>query len=90
MRLHETIEQRNFDLKAQNDDFKKKLSELERCKDSSEQNLQGFQRQVVDLRHQLDLQKAKHADELKHLEREFELRGKLLEHEIEKRIREEI
>jgi hypothetical protein len=68
--------------------MKKKVSELEKTKDSTQQNVQSLEKQIVELTHQLDIQQTKQEDELKHLNKEFELRGKLLEHEIEKKIRE--
>jgi len=86
VRLHETIEQRNFDLKARNDELQKKLSQLERYKETTEHHLQQLEKQTVEYKHQLELQKTKHEEELKHLEREFDLKAKVLELEIEKRL----
>jgi hypothetical protein len=89
VRLHESIEQRSFDLKAQNEEVRKKVTELEKHKETTEQNAQYFEKQVVELKHQLDIQKVKNEEELKHLESEYRLKCKVMEYEIEKKIREE-
>jgi uncharacterized protein (DUF1778 family) len=90
VRLHESIEQRSFDLKAQNDEIKKKLVELEKYKEATEQSLPFFEKQVAELKYQAEIQKVRHEEELKHLEKEYELKCKLIEHEIDKKLRNEL
>ncbi len=90
VRLHENIEEKNTELKTQNETLKKELEELRKYKDSCVEKISYLEKQENILTHQLEIQKMKQEDEVKRLGSEYELKCKIAEFEIEKRILESL
>ncbi len=81
VKLHQNIEERNLELKKQNEEFKSKIVELEKFKDDSKY----LEKERNDLLSKIELMKAIHEQELKNLHVEFELKSKIIMHETEKK-----
>ena len=81
IKLHQNIEDRNLELKNQNDEFKKELLEFKKFKNE----VQFIEKERDELKSKIELLNAMHAQEIKNLHAEFDLKTQILSHEIEKK-----